>query len=390
MLRFLTAGESHGPELTAVLEGLPAGLPLTEEDINRQLSRRQKGPGSGRRMSIERDSARITAGWMNGLTTGAPIAITIKNKDFESWREKKIPPMTIPRPGHVDLNAAIKYDYKDLRLGLERASARETAARCVVGAICLKLLEQFGIVIGSYVLSIGSVKAEIDEDPDYRKLFRLAEADPARCPDAQASALMLKEIDSARSEGETLGGVFEVTALNAPPGLGSHVHWDRRLTARLMAAITSIPAIKGAQFGQAFKNTEKRGTHVHDAITLIEGTLSRSSNRAAGLEGGITTGAPIVIQAAMKPISTTIKGVSSVDLVTGKEVNNAYERSDVCAVSRASVVGEAMMAYVLAESMIEKLGGDSLCELMSRFNDLKRGKLSDMKMNNAPWGFGYK
>ncbi len=390
MLRFLTAGESHGPELTMILEGMPAGLPLCAEDLKEDLARRQKSEGSGGRMLIERDQARITAGVMGGATTGAPIATVLINRDFPSWRNRQVSPMTIPRPGHVDLTAAIKYGYEDLRLGLERASARETAARTAAGAICRKFLKEFGIVVGSYVRSIGPVGADIPSPPDYPRLFALAEADPVRCPCEPASKHMVQAIREARAQEDTLGGVFECVALNAPPGLGSHVHWDRRLSTRLIAAIASIPAIKGAQFGSAFENTTRTGTAIHDAIELdSEGNLVRSSNRAGGLEGGISTGLPIVIQAAMKPISTTMKGIKSVDLASGADVTNAYERSDICAVPRAAVVGEAMMAFVLADALLEKLGGDSMKEMLPRFNRLKRNALSDVSMNNRPWNFGY-
>jgi chorismate synthase len=390
MLRFLTAGESHGPELTMILEGMPAGLALQGEDLKEDLARRQKSEGSGGRMLIEQDQARITAGVMGGATTGAPIAAIIMNKDFPSWRNRQVPPMTIPRPGHVDLNAAIKYGYEDLRLGLERASARETAARTAAGAICRKFLKEFGIVVGSYVRSIGPVGADIPEPPDYPQLFALAEADPVRCPCETASKHMVQAIREARIKEDTLGGVFDCVALNVPPGLGSHVSWDRRLSARLIGAMASIPAIKGVQFGSAFENTTKTGTNVHDAIELdSQGNLTRSSNSAGGMEGGITTGLPIVIQAAMKPISTTMKGIRSVDLASGADVTNAYERSDICAVPRAAVVGEAMMAFVLADALLEKLGGDSMKEMLARFKDLKRNALSDVPMRNQPWNFGY-
>ncbi|MFH1112678.1 MAG: chorismate synthase [Pseudomonadota bacterium] len=391
MLRMLTAGESHGPELTAIIEGLPAGIPLSKEDIDADLIRRQKGAGSGGRMSIEEDRVRITGGVMAGVTTGGPVSLVLLNKDFRSWKDRDIPPMTIPRPGHADLTAATKYGYRDLRVALERASARETAARTAVGAVCRKLLTRFGVVIGSYVVSIGPVRAKIEGD--YPDLFRKAEESPVRCPDENAGRQMVEEIAAVKQARDTVGGVLECVALNLPPGLGSHVHWDRRLPARLMAAVGSIPAIKGVQFGNAFEYAACRGTDVHDAIARDPhnsgAPLTRTSNRASGLEGGITTGMPLVMRAAMKPISTTLKGIPSVDLATGERVTTEYERSDICAVPRACVVAEAMAAFVLADAVMEKLGGDSLEEMLPRFRALRQSTLQDLPMNNRAWRFGY-
>lgn len=391
MLKFLTAGESHGPELTVILEGMPAGLPLNHGDIDSDLTRRRKSEGSGGRMTIEQDQVRFTGGVMAGLTTGSPICMTISNRDFKSWREKLIPAMTVPRPGHVDLNAAVKYGYRDLRLGLERASARETAARVAAGAVCKKLLQVFRVHVGSYVVSIGEIMASIPDDTDYFDLFSRAENSPVRCPDSEASDRMVEEIKKAASAGDTLGGVFQCVALNVPTGLGSHVHWERRLSARLMYAVGSIPAIKGVEIGPAFENAMSTGTMVHDEIVLdSNGTLlRRKTNRGGGLEGGITTGEPITIRAAMKPISTTLKGLASVDLGSGKKSRTVYERSDICAVPRAAVVGEAMVAYVLAGALMEKLGGDSIEEMIPRFEALRSSRLEDLHMNNIPWKFGY-
>ncbi len=393
MLKFFTAGESHGPELTVILEGLPAGIALTRVDIQRDLARRRRSEGSGGRMSIEDDNFRITGGIMAGLSTGAPVCVVIPNKDFQAWSEKDIPPMTVPRPGHADLTAAIKYGYSDLRIGLERASARETAARVAMGAICRKLLLQFGVIIGSYVLGIGSVAANLQDSDDHQDIFRRAEASPVRCPDEQSSAAMIEEIRQALEAGDTLGGIFECVALNVPPGLGSHVHWERRLTARLMSAVASIPAIKGVEFGSTFQNARSKGTKIHDEI-IPEHTnpgilLRRSSNRAAGIEGGITSGEPLLIRAAMKPIGTTLQGLASIDLATGQIAKTIYERSDICAVPRAAVVAEAMVAFVIADALIEKLGGDSLEEMMPRFRSLRRSKLDELPMDNVPWRFGY-
>ena len=398
MLRFLTAGESHGAELTAILEGMPAGLPLAPEHIEDDLRRRQKGYGAGGRMGIEKDTVRISAGVLGGKTTGAPIALHIANLDHVRWRDREIAPMTIPRPGHADLTGAIKYGLRDLRLALERASARETAARVAVGAVCRHLLRQFDIVIGSYVVSIGDVTANLpipENDGAYATYlarFQAAEASEVRCPDPEAAERMRQAIWNVMQAKDTLGGVFEVVALGVPPGLGSYAQWDRRLSARLMAAVGSIQAVKGVEIGPAFENTRLPGTQVHDEIFLqssdefpASGELVRRTNRAGGLEGGISTGLPIVVRGAMKPISTTLNPLRSVDLATGQPANTRYERSDFCAVPRAAVIAEAMVAFVLADALMEKLGGDSLDEMRARFVTLRRARLSDLPMDNVPW-----
>jgi chorismate synthase len=391
MIRFLTAGESHGPMLTGILEGMPAGLPISPEDINTELARRQQGYGSGGRMSIERDEVRITSGVMNGITTGAPIALLVENRDFKNWREKDITPMTTPRPGHADLTGAIKYGYRDLRIALERASARETTMRVAVGAICNKLLREFGIVIGGYVTRIGSVEAELDPAMSYEERFRLAEENDVRCPTPAYVEAMHDEIHQVKVDKDTLGGIMEIVALHVPPGLGSHVHWDRRLDARIVAAMVSIHAMKGAEIGPAFDNAGKRGTQVHDEIILQngQGELGRRTNRAGGIEGGITTGEPIVARVAMKPISTILQALPSVNLATGQPEATTYERSDFCALPRAVPIGEAMMALVLADELLVKLGGDSVDEMRPRFESLRRARLDDLPMDNVEWRFGY-
>jgi chorismate synthase len=367
---------------------MPAGLLLDGGEIGAQLRRRQVGHGSGGRMRIERDKARISGGVLNRRTTGAPIAVEIENRDFANWRDREIAPMTIPRPGHADLTGAIKYGYRELRLALERASARETAARVAVGAICSRLLAEFGITIGGYVVQIGPVQALLRDELGLRKRIERAEENDLRCPEPAAAEAMRACIEEARATRDTLGGVFEVAALGIPPGLGSHVHWDRRLDARLMAAVGSIPAVKGVEIGPAFENATRHGTEVHDEIFEEDGALVRSTNRAGGLEGGITTGEPVMVRAAMKPISTTLVPLRSVDLASGKPARTRYERSDTCAVPRAAVVGEAMVAFVMADALLEKLGGDSLDEIRPRFADLRRGMLSDLEMDNEPWRFG--
>jgi chorismate synthase len=396
MLRFLTAGESHGPSLTAILEGMPSGLPLAPDDLQGDMQRRQKAYGAGGRMQIEKDRVRFTGGVMGGQTTGGPIALHVENRDWASWRDKDIVPMTIPRPGHADLTGAIKYDYRDLRLALERASARETAARVAAGAVCRRFLAEFDVMVGSYVVSVGDVIAPLKSTTgqaahqEYLARFEAAEANEVRCPDPEAAERMRHTIFEAMQAKDTLGGVFEVVALGVPPGLGSHVHWDRRLDARLMWVVGSIQAVKGVEIGPAFENARLRGTQVHDEIFVEDAAiLTRQTNRAGGFEGGITTGQPIVLRGAMKPISTTLTPLRSVDLASGEPAAIQYERSDFCAVPRAAVVAEAMVAFVLADALIEKLGGDSLAEMRPRFDALRQGRLDDLPMDGEVWRFGY-
>lgn len=389
-LRYLTAGESHGPMLTAILEGIPAGLPLTSADLDSDLARRQTGYGSGGRMQIERDHARITSGVANGFTTGAPLALTVENRDYKNWREKDIEPITIPRPGHADLTGAVKYGYQELRIALERASARETTMRVAVGAVCRKLLAHFGVVIGGYVTQIGDVTSSIPDEMDYLARFEAGEASDVHCPDPIAAEKMHEAIRQCKIDKDTLGGIMEIVALNVPPGLGSHVHWDRRLDGRIVGAMVSIHAMKGAEIGEGFALAAKRGTQAHDAIGRDEaGNIIRHSNRAGGFEGGITTGEPIVVRVAMKPIATVLAGFDSVDLATGEPSPTVYERSDFCALPRAVPIGESMLAYVLADALIEKLGGDSIREMTPRFESLRRNHIDDLTMDNAIWRFNY-
>jgi chorismate synthase len=381
-LRFLTSGESHGPTLVAILEGLPAGLDLTVEAINAGLARRQHGLGAGPRMKIEKDTARLLGGVMAGQTTGAPVAILIENLDHVRWRGHPIPPFTIPRPGHADLSGAIKYGHNDLRPVMERASARETAARVAVGMVCQLLLDQFDIHVGGYVVSIGDITADLNAIPLVERPIKAA-ASPVRCPDPSASERMEIRIRKVMQEKDTLGGVIEVVAWGVPPGLGSYVQWDRRLDARLGAALLSIPAIKGVEIGPAFENTRQIGSQIQDPIRLEGDQLVRPTDRSGGLEGGITTGQPVTLRAAMKPIATTLVPQQSVDLAQGDEVQTQYERSDFCPVPRAVPVLEAMTAFVLADALIEKLGGDSLDEMRPRFKALRRARLEDLKMDGV-------
>lgn len=395
VLRFLTAGESHGPLLTAILDGMPAGIPLTTAMVDVELARRQQGYGRGGRMSIEKDHVRFGGGVVGGQTTGAPIAMLVDNRDYKNWAEKDIAPMTIPRPGHADLTGAVKYGYGDLRAGLERSSARETTMRVAVGAVCKQLLAQFGVRVQGYVTQIGDVIADLPDllqSSDYEARFEAAESSDVRCPDPETSERMHAAIRACIQAKDTLGGIIEVAALNVPVGLGSHVQFDRKLDSRLIAAVCSVQAIKGAEIGRAFQQSGLPGTRVHDEIVQDAhdpDLLRRATNRAGGTEGGISTGEAIIIRAAMKPIATTLTPLKSVDLADGTVKDIEYERSDFCPVPRGVAVIEAMVAYVLADALLEKLGGDSLEELQPRFAALRQNRLSALPMDNVTYRFGY-
>ena len=386
MLRFLTAGESHGPSLTAILDGMPAGLSITSEMIDKELARRQKGYGSGGRMKIEKDTVQILGGVMAGETTGAPIAMLVQNDDHIKWKGKAIEPLTTPRPGHADLTGAVKYGYKDLRPALERASARETTMRVAVGAVCKHFLAQFGILLGGYVASIGEIQADFADMP-YEKRFVLAEESDVRCPVEASADQMRSEIEKTIHGKNTLGGILEIVALNVPVGLGSFAQWDKRLEAKLATAVMSVQAIKGVEVGDAFANARLSGTQAHDPITLEHSNIQRSSNRAGGTEGGVSNGQPIILRAAMKPIATTLLPQPTVDLASGTESPTTYERSDFCPVPRAVPILEAMVAFVLADALIEKLGGDSMNEMKPRFESLRKARLEDLQMDNTPHVF---
>jgi chorismate synthase len=370
MFRFLTAGESHGKALTVIIEGLPAGLPLTEEYIAIDLRRRQGGYGRGQRQQIEEDRAEILSGVRHGLTLGTPLSLMIRNRDWPNWQDvMQVEPtaeatekLTRLRPGHADLAGTIKYGQDDVRPVLERASARETAARVAVGAVGRRFLEEFGIAVHSHTLAIGEVTARGQSEPDWAQVER----SPVHCADRQASQRMVRAIDVAREAGDSLGGVFEVWATGAPIGLGSHVHWDRRLDGRLAQAVMSIHAVKGVGIGGGFALGRLSGSQAHDVILPADQwgdrPWRRATNRAGGLEGGMTNGEPIVLRAVLKPISTLAKPLPSADLATGQAIEAHYERSDVCVVPAAGVIGEAMVAIVLAEAMLEKFGGDHIEE----------------------------
>ncbi len=368
--KFLTGGESHGPSLTVIVEGFPAGLPLPPEEINRDLARRQGGYGRSGRQHIERDEAIFLGGVENGITTGGPIVMQIANRDYANFIKKEHPRLTSPRPGHADLVGAIKYRLDDMRTALERSSARETAARTAAGAVARLLLRNFGIEVGSVVTEIGGASSTSIDFSQPQSLLEATEDSPVRCPDPAATEEMKARIDHARRTGDTVGGVFIVWATGLPVGLGSYVHWDRRLDGLLAQAVMSIQAIKGVEIGDAFENARMNGRNVHDQIYANGNGLERRTNRAGGLEGGVTTGQVLLVRAAMKPISTTINPLQTVDLATGEQTTTQYQRSDFCAVPAAGVVGEAMVAWVLAEALHEKLGGDSLPEMSERFTQL--------------------
>ncbi len=373
MLRFLTAGESHGRGLTATLEGLPAGLRVEEAYINAHLARRMVGYGRGGRMRIEADRAAVNSGLAHGVTTGAPVSLWIENRD---WRQDD-PDITRPRPGHADLAGALKYGFDEVGRVAERSSARETAARVAVGALCLRLLEEFGVVVFSHVVEIGEVaagpRAATPALCDWDAIRARAEASALRCADPSAEDPMKAAIDAARERGDTLGGVFEVVATGLPPGLGSHVHWDRRIDARLAAALVSVHAVKGVEFGLGFEAASTPGSAAHDEIfhSAARG-FYRETNRAGGIEGGMTTGEPLVARAAMKPLPTLRAPLRSVDLRTKEPAEAAVIRGDVCAVPAAGVVAEAMTAYVLADALLEKFGGDAMAHIRRAHEEFVR------------------
>lgn len=367
MLRYLTSGESHGPALSCIVEGLPAGLPISIDGINVDLHRRQTGYGAGARMKIERDTIQITGGIVNGVTIGGPVGMLVENLDWKNWKDKVTPPQTIPRPGHADLAGATKYDLQDFRMVGERASARETTMRVAAGSLARQLLAQFNIVVGSYVTEISGEIAET-LDLAYPERFARAEASDVRVYDEPSAERIRKRIYAVMQSKETGGGVIETVALNLPVGLGTHVHWDRKLDGRLAQAIMSIHSVKGVEIGNAFENARKLGTEVQDEIFIRDGKLVRDTNRAGGLEGGLTNGEPLVIRAAFKPIATTLTPIRSIDVTTRDAAMMIYQRSDLVHIPRACVITESMVSLVLADAMMEKFGGDSLREMRAHFN----------------------
>jgi chorismate synthase len=377
-LRWLTAGESHGPALVAILEGVPAGVEVTSAEVSHGLARRRLGYGRGARMSFEQDEVEIIGGVRHGLSLGSPVAIRVANSEWPKWELvmaadpvdpaaleglARNAPLTRPRPGHADLAGMQKYGHTDARPILERASARETAARVALGVVARNLLRQaYGIEIVSHVVELGSVALKPGLLPRAEDGDRI-DADPVRCLDPDTSRLMVAEVDAAKRDADTLGGIVEVLAYGVPPGLGSHVQWDRKLDARIAAALCSIQAIKGVEIGDAFTQARTRGSQAHDEIVPSATGVRRLTDRAGGLEGGITTGEPLRVRAAMKPISSLNRPLATVDVITGEPATAINQRSDVCAVPAAAVVAEAMLALVLAEAAVEKFGGDSVPEI---------------------------
>lgn len=385
MLRFFTAGESHGQALIAWISGLPAGVPVDLEFVNRELHRRQLGYGRGGRQKIEKDHAECLAGVRHGKTIGAPIAIRIENRDWKNW-EKALPVedadgaedaqrrLTSPRPGHADLAGALKFNFHDARYILERASARETAARTAAGAIAKLLLREFGITVLSHTVAVGPVKLERAAQWSEIESACANLESPLRCVDAETEARMKTEVDKALRAGDSVGGIFEVIARGVPPGLGSHAQWDEKLDGRLARAVMSIQAVKGVEIGTGITNATSYGSEVQDEIRYDAETkrFQRSSNRAGGIEGGITNGEDVVVRGYLKPISTLRRALASADLATKESIKAAYERSDICVVPAAGVVGEAMVGYVIAEAFLEKFGGDSLPETRRNFQGYQK------------------
>jgi chorismate synthase len=375
MLKFLTAGESHGRCLIGILDGIPSGLTLFENDINIELSRRQKGFGRGMRMEIEKDRVEIVSGVRWGKTLGSPIALLIQNRDWANWEKAmssspedsgSTPSVTRPRPGHADLAGAIKYRHRDIRDVMERSSARETAMRVALGAITKALLKEFGMKVISHVTEIGGIRAE-KKRMTLRDIEEKADDSDVRCTDQSASKKMIDKIKEASVKGDSLGGIFEIIVSGSPAGLGSYVQWDRRINSRLSNTLMSIPAIKGVEIGLGFRMAEMYGSEVHDEIFYESPRFYRKTNNAGGIEGGMTNGEDLVLRAVMKPIPTLKKPLKSVDIITKEPFDATYERSDVCAVPSASVVGEAMVALELADAMIEKFGGDSIVEMKRNY-----------------------
>ena len=376
-LQFLTSGESHGKGLLGILDGLPAGIEISEKYIDHQLKRRQMGHGRGGRMKIEKDHAQLWGGVRHGLTLGSPVGILIDNLDWKNWTKKmsvepiqeKVKPVTLPRPGHADLAGVHKYGFGDIRNILERSSARETTMRVALGSVCRKLLEDVGIYIGSRVVQIHNVKDESNYKLTPDAMNERADISPVRCLDGNAEKEMINVIDDAKKAGDSVGGVFEVIATGVPYGLGSYTQWNNKLQARISTMMMSINAFKGIEIGSGFKSASQFGSNVHDEIGYENGKFTRHTNNAGGIEGGMSNAQPIVLWMSMKPISTLIKPLRSIDIVTHEEKNAHKERTDSCAVPAASVVSESMLCITLADALLEKFGGDSIEQLKSHMNN---------------------
>jgi len=379
MLRFLTAGESHGPELTVIIEGVPAGYDISLEAINRDLARRQKGYGRGGRMAIERDEVRVVSGIRFGHTIGSPITLIVENRDFKNWEKRmsadprdrgEAKLVTRPRPGHADLAGVLKYNLEDIRDVLERASARETTMRVALGSFARQLITPFGISVLGYVASIGNIEATTPTHASLEQLALLSEESPVRVADAAAEQAIIAEIDACKREGDTLGGVVEVVAVGLPVGLGSHVQWDRKLDGRIAHALMSLQAVKGVEFGKGFGAAAVRGSHLHDEISYdaVAKRFTRDSNNSGGTEGGISTGEPLRVRVAFKPLSTLMRPLRSADIKTKAEAVASIERSDVCAIPAAAVIAEAAVAFEIVNAFLEKFGGDSFAEIERNYS----------------------
>ena len=389
MIRFLTAGESHGPELTGIVEGVPAGFTISKEFIDSYLKRRQKDTGSGGRMNIESDEVFISSGVVNNISTGAPIALRIKNKDWENWKDKDIEPYVVPRPGHADLIGTAKYDLNDIRLVLERSSARETAMRCAIGAIAIQILESMGISIYGYVSSIGKVDYRYSNDFSLDEMRKLTDDSPVSCPDADKSQQMEKEISNARKKKDTLGGSITTIATGVPPTLGSYVHWDKKLDAKLARILMSIQSVKAIEVGDGIESSKNYGTSVQDQYVLDEKEIKKESNNLGGFEGGMTNGENIELTAYLKPISTTLSPIKSVNLAEKEETETVYERSDTCAVPRAVPIFESAMALEILNAVLNKTGGDNKKEIIKNFENIPSLNIDEFDLDNKVWKFGY-
>ena len=389
MIRFLTAGESHGPELTGIIEGVPAGFTISKEFIDSYLKRRQKDTGSGGRMNIESDEVFILSGVVNNISTGAPIALRIKNKDWENWKDKDIEPYVVPRPGHADLIGTAKYDLNDIRLVLERSSARETAMRSAIGAIAIQVLETMGISIYGYVSCIGKVEYRYSDDFSLDQMRKLTDDSPVSCPDADKSKEMEKEISNARKKKDTLGGSITTIARGGPPTLGSYVHWDKKLDAKLARILMSIQSVKAIEVGDGIESSKNYGTSVQDQYVLNEKEIKKESNNLGGFEGGMTNGENIELTAYLKPISTTLTPIKSVNLVEKEETETVYERSDTCAVPRAVPIFESAMALEILNAVLNKTGGDNKKEIIKNFENIPSLNIDEFDLDNKVWKFVY-
>jgi chorismate synthase len=388
-IKYLTAGESHGPELNAIIEGIPSNFEISKEFIDNFLERRQKGSGSGGRMNIEKDAVSISSGVVNNKSTGGPIALKIINKDWKNWQSKEIEPFNVPRPGHADLVGTLKYKHTDIRHSLERASARETAIRTAVGAVCSQVLHSLNINIVGFVSSIGTISIDLNQILNYEELRNKVINSNVSCPDESISTQMEEAIKEARKNKDTLGGAITCIAENFPPGCGSYVHFDRKLDAKIASSMMSVQSVKAVEIGKGVESSKSFGTKVQDQIELENKSLKRISNNLGGFEGGMSTGEKIVITSFLKPISTTLTPIKSVDLASKKETKTEYERSDTCAVPRAVPIFESVLAIDLLNALLIKTGGDSKQEISERLTKLREYSIDDFNLANETWQMNY-